>query len=269
MSSSHRNTAFTLVELLVVIAIIAVLIAMLLPALSKAREQARAVQCMSNQRQVVAGLRMYAMEQRRQGYPWIHETQPYVFFEWIRALTDGKHLVEKVAQCTAERRFGFGQYTHPGFPDGTFAYGVPADRYREAWYFYFARARGCRRLADVSWNPQVNWGFWSPERATAHMFGGNWTVNQAEWERAVQDSESRVRMPLISCPYVTALPPVGLEGTAYVFLQGGWAALAAHRRNTMINFGNNDGSVTTLDVRGINTDALAQQMSFDNWGRKY
>jgi prepilin-type N-terminal cleavage/methylation domain-containing protein/prepilin-type processing-associated H-X9-DG protein len=57
-----RSRGFTLIELLVVIAVIAVLMAILMPALKIAREQARGISCLANQRSLAQAYIMYADE---------------------------------------------------------------------------------------------------------------------------------------------------------------------------------------------------------------
>ena len=61
----HRiRTGFTLVELLIVLGVIVLLVSILLPAISRARENARRVQCLSNMRQLTMAWLTYANDHK-------------------------------------------------------------------------------------------------------------------------------------------------------------------------------------------------------------
>jgi prepilin-type N-terminal cleavage/methylation domain-containing protein/prepilin-type processing-associated H-X9-DG protein len=60
--AARGRRAFTLIEVLVVVAIIALLVAILLPALARVRDQARSVVCRSNVRQLMNGMFLYVAD---------------------------------------------------------------------------------------------------------------------------------------------------------------------------------------------------------------
>ena len=62
----RQKAAFTLIELLVVVSIIALLVSILLPSLSRARELAKRAVCVSNAKQLVLAVSLYAADNEEQ-----------------------------------------------------------------------------------------------------------------------------------------------------------------------------------------------------------
>jgi len=94
---THSRTgqkAFTLIELLVVIAIIAILAAILFPVFAQAREKARTISCLSNEKNIGTAILMYGQDYDETIVPWwtsevtttanvwtrswVGKTQPYI-----------------------------------------------------------------------------------------------------------------------------------------------------------------------------------------------
>ena len=96
--SNNRKVAFTLIDLLVVIAIIAILAAILFPVFARARENARRSSCISNLKQVGIAMMQYTQDNDERymvanheddngdgvaDYAWFLPLQPYIKSEQV------------------------------------------------------------------------------------------------------------------------------------------------------------------------------------------
>ena len=96
----HRRSAFTLVELLVVISILSLLIAILLPSLARARRSAKAAFCASNLKQVGTAFTLYVNDHEDR-YPSAEDPVSTSPFNWLwmgRGFREfvGPYLVEDI-----------------------------------------------------------------------------------------------------------------------------------------------------------------------------
>ncbi len=102
---------FTLIELLVVIAIIAVLAAILFPVFARAREKARQNTCISNQRQLAAGMMMWTQD---------HEETLPAYNQWNKMTGDEGSEIFDCPTSTQEGNdyFYFGSVMNNGADQG-------------------------------------------------------------------------------------------------------------------------------------------------------
>src|SRR5262245_48030367 len=127
-----QRAAFTLVELLVILAILAVLMALLLPAIQKVRAAADRMRCSNNMKQLGIALHLYHNDhntlppgvvtaQPREPYPritWLNRLLPYIEQDSLWKQTEAAYRQDRVP---------FNNPPHTGFATVVMLFTCPSD----------------------------------------------------------------------------------------------------------------------------------------------
>lgn len=98
--------AFTLIEILVVIAIMAILAALLLPAMGKLRSTARKTECASNLRQIFTAMTLYAQENNNThmyGHDYVSNLDWFQKSSPLAPYAGGAETLQRISVCPENR----------------------------------------------------------------------------------------------------------------------------------------------------------------------
>jgi prepilin-type N-terminal cleavage/methylation domain-containing protein/prepilin-type processing-associated H-X9-DG protein len=130
----HRR-AFTLLELLVVVAVLAALAAILFPVFAQVRESARRATCLSNLRQLILAQHMYAQDHDETLPAWYYEGPPRQYTYWTEFMRP--------------------YYGHPGVLDQGFSSAV--DRQNALWLADYALCAWGKGGQGTAADPYWRW----------------------------------------------------------------------------------------------------------------
>jgi prepilin-type N-terminal cleavage/methylation domain-containing protein len=149
---SHKTSAFSLIELLVVVAILGVLVSLLLPSLSKARQNAENLHCLANGRGAAVIMLNYMGDSKGFIPPLGPKGAPswgYNYGTWYTYIRSYVTLnkPQAVAANQTYRNEDARPITCPSRVKGIYTYGYPYFSYAMPWNLRFR----------VSLNPETSW----------------------------------------------------------------------------------------------------------------